>query len=85
MTMQYADVNGIRIAYDVRGSGPPLVLIMGYRLSSRGWPLDFVATLAERFHRGPDRQSRHRQKRQADDPAMKSQTWPGTSAAFWTI
>ena len=33
MTIQYADVNGIKIAYGVRGSGPPLVLIMGYRLS----------------------------------------------------
>ena len=49
MTMQYADVNGIKIAYGVRGSGPPLVLIMGYRLSSLAWPLDFVEALAERF------------------------------------
>ena len=49
MTMQYADVNGIRIAYGVRGSGPPLVPIMGYRLSSLAWPLDFVDALAERF------------------------------------
>ena len=49
MTMQYADVNGIKIAYGVRGSGPPLVLIMGYRLSSLAWPLDFVDALAERF------------------------------------
>lgn len=49
MTMQYADVNGIRISYGVRGSGPPLVLIMGYRLSSLAWPLDFIAALAERF------------------------------------
>jgi pimeloyl-ACP methyl ester carboxylesterase len=49
MTMQYADVNGIKIAYDVRGCGPPLVLIMGYRLSSLAWPLDFIEALAERF------------------------------------
>ena len=49
MTMQYANVNGITIAYDVRGAGPPLVLIMGYRLSSLAWPLDFVEALAERF------------------------------------
>jgi pimeloyl-ACP methyl ester carboxylesterase len=47
--MQYADVNDTRIAYSVRGSGPPLVLIMGYRLSSLAWPLDFVEALAERF------------------------------------
>jgi len=49
MTMQHADVNGIRIAYGVRGSGPPLVLIMGYRLSSLAWPLDFIEALAKRF------------------------------------
>jgi pimeloyl-ACP methyl ester carboxylesterase len=49
MTTQYADVNGIRIAYVVRGSGPPLVLIMGYRLSSLAWPLGFVDALAKRF------------------------------------
>src|SRR6478752_2144298 len=49
MTIQYADVNGIKIAYGVRGSGPPLVLIMGYRLSSLAWPLDFIEALAERF------------------------------------
>jgi pimeloyl-ACP methyl ester carboxylesterase len=47
--MRYADINGIRIAYGVRGSGPPLVLIMGYRLSSLAWPLDFIEALAVRF------------------------------------
>lgn len=47
--MRHADVNGVRLAYDVRGSGPPLVLIMGYRLSSLAWPLDFVETLARQF------------------------------------
>jgi pimeloyl-ACP methyl ester carboxylesterase len=47
--MQYADLNNIRIAYAVHGSGPPLVLIMGYRLSSLAWPGDFIAALAERF------------------------------------
>src|SRR3977135_1498387 len=49
MTMQHADVNGIRVAYGVHGSGPPLVLIMGYRLSSLAWPLAFIEALAERF------------------------------------
>ena len=49
MTMQYAAVNGTKIAYGVCGSGPPLVLIMGYRLSSLAWPLDFVEALAARF------------------------------------
>ena len=49
MKMQHANVNRIRIAYGVRGSGPPLVLIMGYRLSSLAWPLDFIKALAKRF------------------------------------
>jgi pimeloyl-ACP methyl ester carboxylesterase len=49
MKMQHANVNGIEIAYDVRGSGPPLVLIMGYRLSSLAWPLDFIDAMAECF------------------------------------
>jgi 3-oxoadipate enol-lactonase len=47
--MRYAEVNGIKIAFDIRGSGPPLILIMGYRLNSRAWPLDFIGALAERF------------------------------------
>ena len=49
MTMQHTDVNGIKIAYGVLGSGPPLVLIMGYRLSSLAWPLGFIEALAENF------------------------------------
>jgi pimeloyl-ACP methyl ester carboxylesterase len=49
MTMQLANVKGINIAYGVRGSGPPLVLIMGYRLSSLAWPPEFIDDLAERF------------------------------------
>jgi pimeloyl-ACP methyl ester carboxylesterase len=49
MTMQHAEVNGIKIAFGVLGSGPPLVLIMGYRLNSLAWPLDFIEALTERF------------------------------------
>ncbi len=49
LTMQYAEINGIKLAYGVLGSGPPLVLIMGYRLSSLAWPLDFIEALAEKF------------------------------------
>jgi pimeloyl-ACP methyl ester carboxylesterase len=49
VTMQHADVNGIKVAFGVLGSGPPLVLIMGYRLSSLAWPLDFIEALAEKF------------------------------------
>jgi 3-oxoadipate enol-lactonase len=49
MMTQRASVNGASIAFDVRGSGPPLVLIMGYRLNSSAWPAEFVEGLAERF------------------------------------
>jgi 3-oxoadipate enol-lactonase len=49
VTMQHADVNGIKVAFGVLGSGPPLVLIMGYRLSSLAWPLDFIEALAKKF------------------------------------
>ncbi|WP_439399995.1 alpha/beta fold hydrolase (plasmid) [Bradyrhizobium sp. PMVTL-01] len=49
MTMQIAGVNGIDIAYQVQGSGPPLVLVMGYRLSSAAWPIAFLDTLARQF------------------------------------
>jgi pimeloyl-ACP methyl ester carboxylesterase len=44
-----ARANGIDIAHRVRGNGPPLVLIMGYRLSSAAWPTRFVEALAEEF------------------------------------
>jgi pimeloyl-ACP methyl ester carboxylesterase len=49
MMRQRATVDGVSLAYDVRGSGPPLVLIMGYRLNSSAWPAEFVEGLAERF------------------------------------
>jgi pimeloyl-ACP methyl ester carboxylesterase len=49
MTMNFADVNGVRLAYRVRGKGPPLVLIMGYRLNSGAWPDAFIDTLAQQF------------------------------------
>ena len=49
MTMRRALLNGINIAHEVLGSGPPLLLIMGYRLNSRAWPSDFIDALAERF------------------------------------
>jgi pimeloyl-ACP methyl ester carboxylesterase len=42
-------VNGSAIAFYVRGSGPPLVLIMGYRLNADAWPDDFVEGFARRF------------------------------------
>ena len=49
MTTCFAKVNGIKIAYRVQGDGPPLVLIMGYRLNSMAWPANFIEQLARRF------------------------------------
>jgi len=49
MTTRFAKVNGVHIAYRVQGDGPPLVLVMGYRLSSAAWPSTFVEGLARRF------------------------------------
>jgi pimeloyl-ACP methyl ester carboxylesterase len=49
VSTRHADVNGINIAYRVQGDGPPLVLVMGYRLSSNAWPETFIETLARRF------------------------------------
>jgi pimeloyl-ACP methyl ester carboxylesterase len=49
MEPRFAEVNGVRIAYRVQGDGPPLVLVMGYRLSCAAWPVSFVEALARRF------------------------------------
>jgi pimeloyl-ACP methyl ester carboxylesterase len=49
MRMRHANVNGINIAYRVQGEGPPLVLVMGYRLNSIAWPEAFIETLARQF------------------------------------
>jgi pimeloyl-ACP methyl ester carboxylesterase len=49
MTARIARVNGIDIAYRIQGSGVPLVLVMGYRLSSAAWPTAFIETLAREF------------------------------------
>jgi pimeloyl-ACP methyl ester carboxylesterase len=49
MTPHFAEVNGINIAYQARGEGPPLVLVMGYRLNSTAWPASFIDQLARQF------------------------------------
>jgi pimeloyl-ACP methyl ester carboxylesterase len=49
MTTCFANVNGIKIAYRVQGEGPPLALIMGYRLNSIAWPATLIEQLARRF------------------------------------
>jgi pimeloyl-ACP methyl ester carboxylesterase len=49
VTTALARVNGVNIAYRVQGVGPPLVLVMGYRLSSAAWPGSFSESLARDF------------------------------------
>jgi pimeloyl-ACP methyl ester carboxylesterase len=49
MTARFARINGVNIAFRVEGEGPPLVLVMGYRLNSTAWPASFIEQLARRF------------------------------------
>jgi pimeloyl-ACP methyl ester carboxylesterase len=49
MTVCFTNVNGVSIAYRVQGKGPPLALVMGYRLNSAAWPAKFIQQLARRF------------------------------------
>jgi pimeloyl-ACP methyl ester carboxylesterase len=49
MTARFAKVNGLNIAFRLQGEGPPLVLVMGYRLSSAAWPAAFIEALARQF------------------------------------
>jgi pimeloyl-ACP methyl ester carboxylesterase len=49
MSSRLARVNGINLAYRVKGEGPPLVIVMGYRLNSTAWPATFIERLAARF------------------------------------
>lgn len=49
MSANLAKVNGINLAYRMRGEGPPLVLVMGYRLNSTAWPTAFIEQLAQLF------------------------------------
>jgi pimeloyl-ACP methyl ester carboxylesterase len=49
MTAHFASVNGVKLAYGVQGEGPPLLLLMGYRLNSAAWPVTLIEQLARRF------------------------------------
>ena len=55
------EVNGHRVAYELRGTGVPLVLIAGTGYPGATWPPEFVAPLAKRHavltfdHRGTGR------------------------------
>ncbi|MBF6560697.1 MAG: alpha/beta fold hydrolase [Candidatus Binataceae bacterium] len=41
--------DGIRLRYEIRGTGAPLVLVMGFSGSSRTWGEPFVQEIARRF------------------------------------
>jgi pimeloyl-ACP methyl ester carboxylesterase len=43
--------NGVELAYDQRGSGPPILLVMGIGAQMLLWPEEFVEALARRGHR----------------------------------
>lgn len=47
--MPTANVNGLTIAYEEDGSGPPLLLVMGLGGQLIDWPDPFVDQLADRF------------------------------------
>ncbi len=47
--MPTAEIDGLTIAYEEQGDGPPLVLIMGLGGQLTDWPPDLVDRLAERF------------------------------------
>lgn len=49
--MVAADVNGIRVEYEVAGDGEPLVLIMGIGAQLVQWPDGFLRQLHERGYR----------------------------------
>ena len=48
MTTRLAKVRR-QVAYRMQGKGPPLVLVMGYRLNSMAWPASFIEQLARQF------------------------------------
>ncbi|MFW9929134.1 MAG: alpha/beta fold hydrolase [Candidatus Thorarchaeota archaeon] len=48
MTELYADVNGLKICYEERGSGDPVILIHGFGVKKEEWIAQFVP-LSEHF------------------------------------
>lgn len=47
--MPVANNGSVRVRYDVHGSGPPILLIMGYKASSALWGREFLAQLSCHF------------------------------------
>lgn len=44
-----ADANGLTLAYEMRGSGPPLLAVMGLSGQLTDWPVGLIDMLAEQF------------------------------------
>lgn len=51
MNIQKVSANGIELAYQIIGEGPPLLLVMGIGAQLVHWPDGFVASLASRGFR----------------------------------
>ena len=49
--MPFADNNGVRIWYEVRGEGEPLVMLHGFTSSSAHWKVYGYASALEKMHR----------------------------------
>jgi 3-oxoadipate enol-lactonase len=49
LDMPFVSTNGVLLRYHPEGNGPPLCLIMGYRLHGAVWPDLFVDRLVRRF------------------------------------
>ena len=74
-----ADSAGVRIAYDVTGSGPPLVLVHGLGYARWGWQ-PVAPALAESFTRPHARQPRHRRERRRRPARTRQERWRRTSS-----
>jgi len=48
--IQYADVNGVTLAYREFGSGDPLLMIEGFGATMGGWNETFISILASNYH-----------------------------------
>ncbi len=46
--MPQSSINGVRIEYETRGSGEPLLLIMGLGAQMVAWPEDFIDDMVDR-------------------------------------
>src|SRR6266545_3753318 len=61
---RFADVDGVRIHYQEKGAGAPLVLIHGYTSSTFSWK-DVFDPLSQQFHGRRGFDERRRQKSQS--------------------